>query len=73
MSDKTGIEAAALKHCDRLLNSALGRRIGKADAMALVIIAFTYGAAWALDDLDMIALGNAQMDSSRAAKAGSMS
>ena len=65
-------ESAALKHCSRLLESALARTMPKADAQALVICAFTYGAAWALDRTDLIDLGNAQLDSSRAARNGSV-
>jgi len=55
------IEGVARKHCARLLRSAAARRDPKG-AEALVILAFTFGAAWALDRPDMIELAGAQMD-----------
>jgi hypothetical protein len=48
------IEAAAKRHCDWLLRSG-------ADESA-VILAFTIGAAWALDEHAMIALARAQFE-----------
>lgn len=60
-----GLEEAARTHCANLLTSSAARALPKSMAEALVIIAFTYGAAWALDRPDMIALGDAHLDSMR--------
>lgn len=63
-----GIEQAARQHCANLLTSSAARALPKDMAEALVIIAFTYGAAWALDRPDMIELGDAQFDAMRSGK-----
>ena len=49
------------------------KRLPAAEATALTIIAFTIGAAWALNEQGLIDLANAQMDSSAAARAGAIS
>ena len=46
------IEAAAKEHCDWLIE--------KSGALAVVILAFTIGAAWALGETEMIELARAQ-------------
>jgi hypothetical protein len=63
----SAFETIAREHCAKLLNSRAGKRCG-ADAEALVILAFTFGAAWALDRPDMLELGNAQIEAMRSEK-----
>lgn len=62
------VEQAARQYCANILTSRAAKALGKDTAEALVIIAFTYGAAWALDRPDMIVLGDAQLDSIRSEK-----
>jgi hypothetical protein len=66
-------EAAALRCCERLLDSALAKRFPESDVKGLAIIAFTLGAAWALNEQPLIDLANAQMDAARASREGRMS
>ena len=72
MDDENQVEAAARLHCARLLDTALAKRFPEADVLGLVIIAFTLGAAWALDEPNLIDLANAQMDSARASRDGKL-
>lgn len=67
-TENHGVEQAARQHCASLLTSSVARALPKEKAEALVILAFTYGAAWALGRPDMIDLGNAQLDSIRSEK-----
>lgn len=67
------IEAAAREHCAKLLTSQTAQMLPPNLAEAFATLAFTIGAAWALDRQDMIDLANAQIDSIRAANAGSIS
>jgi hypothetical protein len=60
--ESNSVEDAARQHCRRLLKGV--KRDSREEA--LVILAFTFGAAWALDRPDMIALAEAQMDARRA-------
>lgn len=69
MDEKSVLEAAALKCCERLLDTALAKRFPEADVRGLAIIAFTLGAAWALGEQPLIDLANAQMDSARVSRA----
>lgn len=64
----SGIEQAALHTCATLLTSNTARALPDEQAKALVILAFTYGAAWALDRPDMIGLGDAQLEALRSAQ-----
>jgi len=66
--DHLSIDQAARQHCANLLTSSAAKALPRDMAEALVIIAFTYGAAWALDRPDMIDLGDAQLDSIRSDK-----
>lgn len=65
-SDPGGIEGIAREHCARLLQSKAARSIPTDVAEGLVILAFTFGAAWALERPDMIELAHAQFDSIKA-------
>lgn len=67
-SPKDDLQAIARTHCEKLLNTGAAKLLPLAQREALIIIAFTFGAAWALDAPDMLALGNAQIDSLRSAK-----
>jgi hypothetical protein len=67
------MERAALKHCAGLLQSDTARMLPRELADAFAILAFTLGAAWALDRTDMLELANAQLDSIRAQDAGRVS
>lgn len=58
---KSGFEAIARDQCKRLLESRAARRF-PAQAEALVMIAFVYGAAWALGKPDITALADAQIE-----------
>lgn len=73
MVDENFIEVAAREHCARLLNSQTASLLPPHLAEGLVILAFTFGAAWALELPHLIELGNAQLDSMRAAQAGRVS
>lgn len=64
VTDPNSIEAAALKHCEFLLGKSQG--VVRDALKATVVLAFTVGAAWALDRPDMIELAKAQMESIRA-------
>lgn len=66
------LEAIAREQCAKLLTSSAAKRFPE-EAQALVILAFTYGAAWALDRPDMVELGNAQIDANRALRDGRVS
>lgn len=66
MTDPTFVETEAKKHCKRLLDSKTAKILPRHKAEALVILAFTFGAAWALDRPDMIELANAQIDARKA-------
>lgn len=61
MSDHE-IETAAKRDCDWLLRSAVVRKLDRKEAEALIILAFTVGAAWALDRPDMVELARAQAE-----------
>jgi hypothetical protein len=67
-TQRTVIEEAALQHCAKLLTTAAAQAIPREHAEGLLILAFTYGAAWALDRRDMIELGDAQLDALRSAQ-----
>jgi hypothetical protein len=67
------VERAAIKHCSRLLQSETAKMLPHDAAVAFAVLAFTLGAAWALDRPDMIDLANAQLDSIRAQDAGRVS
>lgn len=60
MNADSGIEAAAKRDCDWLLQSSAAKKLTRAEAEGLVILAFTVGAAWALDCPDMVTLARAQ-------------
>jgi hypothetical protein len=68
VSEQLDVEAAAKLHCRTLLNSQSARMLPRDRAEALIILAFTFGAAWALDRPDMIALAEAQIDARRGAQ-----
>jgi len=55
------LEAVALDKCRSLLDTAGARRCDCAES--LVIIAFVFGAAWALGQQDLLAVAEAQMRS----------
>jgi len=67
-SEASNLEVIARQYCERLLNSGAAKLLPPAQRDALIIIAFTFGAAWALDAPDMVALGNAQIESLRSLK-----
>lgn len=67
-TEKSQLEAIAREHCAKLLTSKAAQALPREHAEGLVIIAFTLGAAWGLDCLDMIELANAQFDSLRSDK-----
>lgn len=67
------VEVAAREYCAKLLESKTARLLPPDLALALATIAFTLGAAWALDEPRIRELADAQMDSMRARAAGSMS
>lgn len=67
------VEAAARDYCKKLLESKTAALLPPELALALVTVAFTLGAAWALDRPDIADLANAQMDSMRAQASGSIS
>lgn len=74
MADPTNpIEVAARAHCANLLRSETAALLPLDLAEGFAIVAFTLGAAWALERHDMIELANAQMDSMRARVDGSIS
>lgn len=61
MSDSK-MEAIAKEKCAKLLETPTGKtRSGR----ALIMVAFAYGAAWALDAPEMIDLGDAQIEANR--------
>lgn len=66
------LETIARKHCAKLFDSAAAKRLPKDQAEALIIVAFTLGAAWGLDRPDMLELADAQIDSTRAANNGAL-
>jgi hypothetical protein len=68
MEQNLDVEAAAKRYCRRLLDSKSAHMLPKDRAEALVILAFTFGAAWALDRPDMVDLAEAQIDSARSAQ-----
>lgn len=70
MAEMNPIEGAARQHCARLLKSQTALMLPPELADAFAIIAFTMGAAWALDRPELIELANAQLDSIRAQDAG---
>jgi hypothetical protein len=72
MDEENVVEAAARLHCARLLDTALAKRFPEADVLGLVIIAFTLGAAWGVGEPELIELANAQMDSARVSRSGSL-
>jgi hypothetical protein len=67
------IEGAAREYCDRLLKSQTALMLPPDLADAFAILAFTLGAAWALDRPELIELANAQLDSARAQEVGRIS
>jgi hypothetical protein len=73
MSDENPIENAAREYCARLLKSKTALMLPPDLADAFAILAFTLGAAWALDRPALIDLANAQLDSIRAQDAGRVS
>ncbi len=73
MADVNPIEGAAREHCSRLLKSQTALMLPPDLADAFAILAFTLGAAWALDRPELIELANAQLDSVRAQDAGRIS
>lgn len=70
---KLDLDKIAHEHCANLLKSEAARRLPPEMAESLVVIAFSLGAAWALDQPEVIEMANAQMDSVRAANKGSIS
>lgn len=73
MAENNPVEAAAREYCARLLTSSAARALPKDAREALVIVAFSLGAAWALNRPDMADLANAQMDAMRAQRDGRIS
>lgn len=69
-AESNPVEAAAREYCARLLTSRAAQVLPKDSREALVIVAFSLGAAWALNRPDMIELADAQMDSMRAQRDG---
>lgn len=59
------LDDIARKYCAKILESSAARALPKEQAEALAIIAFTYGACWALNEPDMVTLGDAQLESLR--------
>ncbi len=55
------LEKIAKEQCSRILNSKAAARFPR-EAEALVMIAFVYGAAWALGKQDLVDFSNAQID-----------
>jgi len=62
------IESVARERCAKLFTSKAALELTTEQAEALIIVAFCYGAAWALGTEEVIELGNAQMESLRSAK-----
>jgi hypothetical protein len=67
------VEAAARDYCKKLLESETAQMLPPDLALAFVIVAFTLGAAWALDRPDLRDMAHAMSDSCRAREAGSIS
>lgn len=67
------VEVAAQEYCAKLLESKTAALLPPDLAVAFATVAFTLGAAWALDRPDIADLANAQMDSMRAQANGSIS
>lgn len=59
------IESAAKKICAKLLTTNTAMALPEGVAEALVILAFTYGAAWAINSGDMLALADAHIEALR--------
>jgi hypothetical protein len=64
------IEVAAREYCAKLLESKTARLLPPDLAEAFAIVAFSLGAAWALDEPRMRDIANAQIDSLRARDKG---
>jgi hypothetical protein len=56
MDEQNQYEEEVLAHCSKLLTSDAAQMLPRAQAEALVIIAFTLGVAWARDEPDMLEL-----------------
>ena len=67
------VEAAARDYCAKLLDSPTAKMLPPDLALAFAILAFTLGAAWALDRPDLRDLAHAMSDSHRAKEAGRVS
>lgn len=67
------VEVAAHEYCTKLLESKTAQLLPPDLALAFATIAFTLGAAWALDEPKIRDIANAQMESMRSKAAGSMS
>jgi hypothetical protein len=60
--EQNQFEDEAREHCSKLLNSGAAQLLPRAQADALVIIAFTIGAVWALDEPDMLEMIKERID-----------
>lgn len=67
------VELAARDYCAKLLESKTARMLPADLAESFATVAFTLGAAWALDRPDLRDLAHAMSDAFRAKQAGSMS
>lgn len=63
-NERESLEKLILQQCEKLLSSEFARQFPQ-EAKALVLISWTYGAAWALERPDMVEFGNAQFDALR--------
>lgn len=67
------VEVAAREYCAKLLESKTAVLLPPELALAFATVAFTLGAAWALDEPKIRDIANAQMESLRARAKGSIS